>query len=56
MVALPMQCTSNLIRAVSPVAAVVIIVSAVVRVNPLLVVKRTSVPLLTASSPSSPFR
>ena len=46
MVALPMQCTSNLIRAVSPVAAVVIIVSAVVRVNPLLVVKRTSVPLL----------
>lgn len=47
MVALPMQCTSNLIRAVSPVAAVVIIVSAVVRVNPLLVVKRTSVPLLT---------
>ena len=47
MVALPMQCTSNLIRAVSPVAAVVIIVSAVVRVNQLLVVKRTSVPLLT---------
>ena len=47
MVALPDECTSNLIRAVSPVAAVVIIVSAVVRVNPLLVVKRTSVPLLT---------
>lgn len=47
MVALPMQCTSNLIRAVSPVAAVVIIVSTIIKVNPLELVKRTSVPLLT---------
>ena len=46
MVALPMQCTSNLIRSISPVAAVVIIVAASVRVNPLEVVKRTSVPIL----------
>ncbi len=46
MVALPMQCTSNLIRAVSPVSAVVIIVAAVVKVNPLIIVKRTAVPLL----------
>ena len=46
MVALPMQCTSNLIRSVSPVAAVIIIVAASVRTNPLEVVKRTSVPIL----------
>lgn len=46
MVALPMQCTSNLFRSISPVSAVVIIVAAVVKVNPLLVVKRTYVPLL----------
>lgn len=47
MVALPMQCTSNIIRAASPVAAVVIIVSAIIRVNPLVLVKRTAVPLLS---------
>ena len=41
-----MQLTSNVIRAASPVAAVVIIVAAVVKVNPLMVVKRTCVPLL----------
>ena len=46
MVALPMQCTSNLIRSISPVAAVVIIVAASVRANPLEIVKRTSVPIL----------
>lgn len=46
MVALPMQCTSNLIRSISPVAAVIIIVAASVRANPLEVVKRTSVPIL----------
>jgi len=49
MVALPMQCISNLIRGISPVAAVVIIVSAGIRVNPLELVKRTSVPLLTGA-------
>lgn len=47
MVALPMQCTSNLIRAVSPVAAVVIIVAGFLKINPLTLVKRTSVPLLS---------
>lgn len=46
MIALPMQCTSNLFRAVSPVAAVTIIVAAVIRENPLNVVKRTCVPLI----------
>ncbi|HHQ6602434.1 TPA: C4-dicarboxylate transporter DcuC [Serratia fonticola] len=46
MIALPMQLTSNLIRAISPVSAVVIIVASVVKVSPIEVVKRTSVPLL----------
>ncbi|MFV8980943.1 C4-dicarboxylate transporter DcuC [Serratia sp. IR-2025] len=46
MIALPMQLTSNLIRAMSPVSAVVIIVASVVKVSPIEVVKRTSVPLL----------
>lgn len=45
MIALPMQLTSNLIRAISPVSAVVIIVASVVKVSPVEVVKRTSVPL-----------
>ncbi|MDR2870784.1 MAG: C4-dicarboxylate transporter DcuC [Deferribacteraceae bacterium] len=46
MVSLPMQLTSNLIRAVSPVSAVVIIVASVMKVSPLRIVKRTAVPLL----------
>ena len=46
MVALPMQCMSNLFRSMSPVAAVVIIVSASIKVNPLVLVKRTWVPLM----------
>lgn len=46
MVALPMQFTSNLIRAISPVSAVVIIVAGVLNTSPIEVVKRTSVPLL----------
>ena len=45
MIALPMQLTSHLLRAVSPVAAVVIIVSSIVKVDPLELVKRTSVPM-----------
>jgi DcuC family C4-dicarboxylate transporter len=49
MVALPMQLTSNLVRAISPVSAVVIIVASVVRVSPLEVVKRTSVPLIVGT-------
>ena len=47
MVALPMQCMSNLFRSMSPVAAVIIIVSASVKVNPLVLVKRTWVPLMS---------
>ena len=35
-----------MIRSVSPVAAVMIIVAAVVKANPLVIVKRTSVPIL----------
>lgn len=46
MVALPMQLTSNLIRAMSPVSAVVIIVASVLKVSPIEVVKRTAVPML----------
>lgn len=46
MVALPMQFTSNLIRAISPVSAVVIIVAGALNTSPIEVVKRTSVPLL----------
>ncbi|MDH2377980.1 MULTISPECIES: C4-dicarboxylate transporter DcuC [Providencia] len=45
MVTLPMQFTSNLVRAISPVSAVVIIVASVIKVSPVEVVKRTSVPL-----------
>lgn len=45
MVALPMQFTSNLVRAISPVSAVVIIVASVVKASPIDVVKRTAVPL-----------
>ena len=46
-IALPMQCMSNLFRSMSPVAAVIIIVSASVKVNPLVLVKRTWVPLMS---------
>ena len=45
--ALRMQCMSNLFRSMSPVAAVIIIVSASVKVNPLVLVKRTWVPLMS---------
>lgn len=45
MVALPMLCTSNIIYAASPVTAMVIIVLAIIRVNPLVLIKRTAVPL-----------
>lgn len=46
--ALPMLFTSNIIYAASPVAAMVIIVSTIIRANPLVLVKRTAVPLLSA--------
>lgn len=47
LVALPMQLTSNLIRSVSPVAAVIIVVASTLRVSPIEIVKRTSVPVFT---------
>ena len=47
MVALPMQLTANLIRSASPVAAVIIIVASILKVNPLVVVKRTSIPVFS---------
>ncbi|QNE88869.1 C4-dicarboxylate transporter DcuC [Corynebacterium incognita] len=40
--------TSNLVRQVSPVNAAVLIVSGAIKVNPIRLVKRTSVPMLTA--------
>lgn len=45
LVALPMQLTSNLIRSVSPVSAVVIIVASVLKVSPIEIVKRTAIPI-----------
>lgn len=44
-VTIPMALAGNIIRAVSPVAAVVIIVSGTIKINPLDLVKRTSVPM-----------
>lgn len=46
-VALPMQLTANLIRSVSPVAAVIIVIASITKSNPLEIVKRTSVPILS---------
>lgn len=41
--------TSNLMRQVSPVNAAVLIVSGAIKVNPIRLVKRTSVPMITAT-------
>lgn len=46
-VTIPMALAGNIIRAVSPVAAVVIIVSGTIKINPLDLVKRTSVPMFS---------
>lgn len=46
-VTIPMALAGNIIRAVSPVAAVVMIVSGTIKVSPLELVKRTSVPMIT---------
>jgi len=43
----PMGLAGNLMRAVSPVAAVVMIVAGTLKVEPIEVVKRTSVPMIT---------
>lgn len=42
----PMGLAGNLMRAVSPVSAVVVIVAGAVKVNPLDIVKRTSIPMI----------
>ncbi|MFW5438768.1 C4-dicarboxylate transporter DcuC [Paenibacillus apiarius] len=46
MIALPMQLIANLVRSISPVAAVIIVVASIIKVNPIQIVKRTSVPIL----------
>lgn len=45
-ISVPMGLAGNLIRAVSPVAAVVLIVAGTVKVDPIDIVKRTSVPMI----------
>ena len=45
-IALPMQLFSNLVRSISPVSAVVIIVASIIKVSPMEVVKRTSIPII----------
>jgi C4-dicarboxylate transporter, DcuC family len=45
-ISVPMGLAGNLIRAVSPVAAVVLIVAGTVKVDPIEIVKRTSVPMI----------
>lgn len=46
-VTIPMALAGNIIRAVSPVAAVVMIVSGTVKISPLELVKRTWVPMIS---------
>lgn len=46
-VTIPMALAGNIIRAVSPVAAVVMIVSGTVKISPLELVKRTSIPMIS---------
>lgn len=46
-ISVPMALAGNLMRAVSPVAAVTVIVAGYIKANPLDLVKRTSVPMLS---------
>ena len=46
MLAIPMQLTANLIRPISPVAAVIIVVASITKKNPIEIVKRTAVPMI----------
>lgn len=46
-VALPMQLTANLIRSMSPVAAVIIVIASITGSNPIEIIKRTSVPIIS---------
>ncbi len=45
-ISVPMGLAGNLFRAVSPVAAVVLIVAGTVKVEPIEIVKRTSIPMI----------
>lgn len=45
-ISVPMGLTGNLFRAVSPVAAVVLIVAGTVKTDPIAIVKRTAVPMI----------
>ena len=45
-IALPMQMVANLGRSISPVAAVIVIISSTMKVSPIKLIKRTSVPVL----------
>lgn len=45
-VTIPMGLAGNLLRAVSPVSAVIVIVAGTTKQNPLAIVKRTSVPMI----------
>ncbi|MNZ98494.1 putative cryptic C4-dicarboxylate transporter DcuD [compost metagenome] len=45
-VSIPMGLAGNLLRAVSPVAAVILIVAGSVKKSPIEIVKRTSVPMI----------
>lgn len=42
----PMQLAGNLLRAISPVAAVILIVAGTIKLSPVKIVKRTSVPMV----------
>lgn len=46
-VTVPMGLAGNILRAVSPVAAVVVIVAGTTKTDPFQIVKRTSVPMIT---------
>jgi DcuC family C4-dicarboxylate transporter len=48
-VSIPMGLAGNLLRAVSPVSAVVMIVAGSVKREPLEIVKRTSVPMIAGT-------
>lgn len=45
-ISVPMGLSGNLFRAVSPVAAVVLIVAGTVKTDPIAIIKRTSVPMI----------
>lgn len=46
-ISIPMGLAGNLLRAVSPVAAVILIVAGTLKLNPMQIIKRTSVPMIS---------